>query len=131
VTGYSGTIHFSSGSNGSLPADYTFVAGDNGTHTFSATLTTNGAQQITAGDGSITGTANVTVAPPPATHFSVTAPANVTSGAAFNVTVTALDASNVIVPSYTGTVHFTSSRPDHCPPTTPSSAATAARTPSA
>jgi len=41
--------------------------------------------------------------------LSVTAPANVTSGAAFNVTVTALDASNVIVPSYTGTVHFTSS----------------------
>jgi beta-lactamase superfamily II metal-dependent hydrolase len=109
VTSYAGTVHFSSGSNGSLPADYTFIAGDNGTHTFSATLTTPGAQQIDVGDGSISGSANVTVAPPPATHFSVTAPANVTSGVAFNVTVTALDASNATVPSYTGTVHFTSS----------------------
>ncbi|MBV9069810.1 MAG: lamin tail domain-containing protein [Acidobacteria bacterium] len=109
VTNYAGTVHFSSGSNGSLPADYTFIAGDNGTHTFSATLTTPGAQQIDVGDGSISGSANTTVAPPPATHFTVTAPANVTSGVAFSVTVTALDASNATVPSYTGTVHFTSS----------------------
>jgi DNA/RNA endonuclease G (NUC1)/fibronectin type 3 domain-containing protein len=109
VPGYTGTVHFTSSSSGSLPADYTFVSGDNGTHTFSVTLTSTGAQSITATDGPLTGTANTTVAPPPATHFSVTAPANVTSGAPFNVTVTALDASNVIVPSYTGTVHFTSS----------------------
>jgi DNA/RNA endonuclease G (NUC1)/fibronectin type 3 domain-containing protein len=109
VPSYTGTVHFTSSSAGSLPADYTFIAGDNGAHTFSVTLTSTGAQSITATDGGITGTANTTVAPPPATHFSVTAPANVTSGAAFNVTVTALDASNVVVPSYTGTVHFTSS----------------------
>ncbi|HEV7573012.1 MAG TPA: DNA/RNA non-specific endonuclease [Thermoanaerobaculia bacterium] len=109
VTGYTGTVHFTSSSAGSLPADYTFVGGDNGAHTFSVTLTSTGAQSITATDGAITDSANTTVAPPPATHFSVTAPANVTSGAAFSVTVTAFDASNVVVPSYTGTVHFTSS----------------------
>jgi len=109
VTGYTGTVHFTSSSAGSLPADYTFVAGDNGTHTFSVTLTSTGAQSITATDGGITGSANTTVSAPPATHFSVTAPANVTNGVAFNVTVTALDASNVVVPGYTGTVHFTSS----------------------
>ena len=109
VPGYTGTVHFTSSSAGSLPADYTFVGGDNGSHTFSVTLTSNGAQSITATDGGITGSANTTVAPPPATHFSVTAPANVTSGVAFNVTVTALDASNATVTSYTGTVHFTSS----------------------
>jgi len=109
VTSYTGTVHFTSSSAGSLPADYTFAAGDNGAHTFSVTLTSTGAQSITATDGGITGSANTTVAPPPATHFSVTAPANVTSGVAFNVTVTALDASNAVVPSYTGTVHFTSS----------------------
>ncbi|MEA2328231.1 MAG: endonuclease mitochondrial, partial [Thermoanaerobaculia bacterium] len=109
VPSYTGTVHFTSSSAGSLPADYTFVAGDNGAHTFSVTLTSTGAQSITATDGPITGSANTTVAPPPATHFSVTAPANTTSGVAFNVTVTALDASNAIVPSYTGTVHFTSS----------------------
>jgi beta-lactamase superfamily II metal-dependent hydrolase len=109
VTNYNGTVHFSSGSNGSLPADYTFVVGDNGAHTFSATLTSTGAQVLDVGDGSISGSANITVNAPPATHFSVSAPANVTGGVAFNVTVTALDASNATVTGYTGTVHFTSS----------------------
>jgi hypothetical protein len=44
----------------------------------------------------------------PATHFSVTAPANATAGTTFNFTVTALDASNNVVATYSGTVHFTS-----------------------
>jgi len=44
-----------------------------------------------------------------ATHFSV-APANTTptAGVAFSITVTALDSSGQTVPSYSGTVHFTS-----------------------
>jgi hypothetical protein len=42
------------------------------------------------------------------THFGVLAPSNVTAGAAFNVTVTALDQLNNPVAGYTGTVHFTS-----------------------
>lgn len=46
-----------------------------------------------------------------ATHFSVSGPANSPSGASFNVTVTALDASNNRVTSYSGTVHFTSTDP--------------------
>jgi DNA/RNA endonuclease G (NUC1)/fibronectin type 3 domain-containing protein len=111
VTGYNGTVHFTSTSAGTLPADYTFVAGDNGAHTFNVALTTNGAQSITATDtvtGSITGLANTTVTPPPATHFSVTAPASVTNGSSFNVTVSALDASNLTVTGYTGTVTFSS-----------------------
>jgi beta-lactamase superfamily II metal-dependent hydrolase len=106
---YTGTVHFSSTSNGTLPSDYAFTAGDNGTHTFSFTLTSNGSQSIDAGDGSISGSANLTVLAPPATHFSVSAPASVSYGVAFNVTVTALDASNATVTGYTGTVHFTSS----------------------
>ena len=49
--------------------------------------------------------------PPPAvaTHFSVTAPGSATTGTPFNVTVTALDGSNNMVSSYSGTVQFTSS----------------------
>jgi len=45
-----------------------------------------------------------------ATHLSVT-PANsaLTAGTAFNFIVTALDASNRVVTSYIGAVHFTSS----------------------
>jgi beta-lactamase superfamily II metal-dependent hydrolase len=109
VINYTGTVHFSSGSNGSLPADYTFIGGDSGAHTFSATLTSTGVQTLDVGDGSISGSTNITVNAPPATHFSVTAPANVTAGVAFNVSVTALDASNATVTGYTGTVHFTSS----------------------
>jgi hypothetical protein len=46
--------------------------------------------------------------PPAATHFSVKAPAGAPAGTAFNVTVTALDASNNSVSTYSGTVHFTS-----------------------
>lgn len=46
--------------------------------------------------------------PPVATHFSVSAPSNIPSGTSFNFTVTALDASNNTVTTYSGTVHFTS-----------------------
>ena len=49
--------------------------------------------------------------PPPATHLSVTGSAAATVGAAFNVTVSALDASGHVVSSYVGTVHFASSDP--------------------
>ena len=46
--------------------------------------------------------------PAPATHFSVTGPTAPTAGTAFTVTVTALDASNDTVTTYSGTVRFTS-----------------------
>ena len=113
ATSYTGTVHFTSSSAGTLPSDYTFIAGDNGVHTFTnaVTLTSTGSQSITATDtvnASITGTTNTTV-DQATTHFSVSAPANVTNGTAFNVTVTALDASNATVALYAGTVHFTSS----------------------
>src|SRR5207249_3895256 len=53
--GYTGTVHFTrtdSGSGSAVPADYTFVAGDNGVHTFSngVTLVTAGGQTATATD---------------------------------------------------------------------------------
>jgi hypothetical protein len=45
-----------------------------------------------------------------ATHFSVTsATPSPTAGTAFNITVTALDASGQVVPGYSGTIHFASS----------------------
>src|SRR5206468_11465026 len=41
VTSYRASIHFTSSDNrASLPADYTFTAGDNGVHTFSVVLAT-------------------------------------------------------------------------------------------
>jgi len=111
ATGYTGTVHFTSSSSGTMPSDYTFVAGDLGAHTFSVTLTSNGSRTITATDtvtASITGTATTNVLST-VTHYGVTAPASTIQGTPFNVTVTALDASNAVVTSYTGTAHFTSS----------------------
>jgi hypothetical protein len=60
AVGYTGTIKFTSTDGQAiLPANYTFVGMDNGTHTFSATLKTPGTKSITAADtvtASITGT---------------------------------------------------------------------------
>jgi hypothetical protein len=69
VTSYRGTVHFvSSDPLATLPADYAFVAGDNGTHTFTAgaTLRTAPSATVAAADlanGSIFGFASVTVNP--------------------------------------------------------------------
>jgi endonuclease/exonuclease/phosphatase family metal-dependent hydrolase len=50
--------------------------------------------------------------PAPATHFRVTADMSpVVAGAAFGITVTALDANDQIATGYQGTVHFTSADP--------------------
>jgi hypothetical protein len=46
--------------------------------------------------------------PPPATHFSVSAPSTVQQANPFTLTVTARDAANNLVASYAGTVHFSS-----------------------
>ncbi len=110
ATGYSGTVHFTStDSQAALPANSALT---NGTATFSATLKTIGGQTITATDSvtaSIAGTSlSVNVGGGAASHFSITAPATATAGTAFNFTVTALDASNSAVASYSGTVHFSS-----------------------
>ena len=50
-----------------------------------------------------------TVTQAQATHFSVSAPTSATAGVPFNITVTALNASNSTATGYTGTVQFTSS----------------------
>jgi hypothetical protein len=118
VGGYLGTVTFTSSDPGAqLPAPYAFTAGDQGVHTFpgGATLITAGGQAITATDtanGGITGSAAVTVNPAAAHHFSLSAPATVTSGMAFDLTLTVQDAFNNTVTGYTGTVHFSSSDAD-------------------
>ena len=76
ATGYSGTIHFtSSDGQAILPADYTFIPGDGGVHTFSARLKTAGSQSLTATDtvtSSIAGTQTITVQAAPASiRFAV------------------------------------------------------------
>ncbi len=115
VAGYVGTVHFTSTDGAAvLPADYTFVGADNGTHTFSATLKTSGTQSITATDtvtGSITGAqAGITVSVGPAVSFLVAGyPSPTVGNVGHTFTVTANDAGGNTVTGYVGTVHFTSS----------------------
>jgi streptogramin lyase len=113
--GYTGTVHFSStDAQAGLPGNYTFIASDNGSHTFSVTLKTAGNRAVTATDalnGSITGSASVMVNPAAAYRLGVANPAGATAGTAFAVTVTAYDPYNNVAPSYTGTVHFSSADP--------------------
>jgi hypothetical protein len=114
ATGYRGAIHVtSSDGQALLPADYTFMPTDNGVHTFGATLKTAGTQALTATDmatGSITGTQGGIVVNPAATSVLVVAgfPSPIIAGTAGNITVTAKDTYGNISPSFTGTVHFTS-----------------------
>ena len=88
-TDYTGTIHFTSNDPypATLPADYTFVPGDNGTHTFTAgvTLYTAGSRTVTVTDTNnptITGSQTVDVNPGPTTTVTISpAPtATVTAG---------------------------------------------------
>lgn len=114
ATGYTGTVHFtSSDAAATLPANYSFVAGDNGVKTFSVTFRTTGQQSLFATDtanGAISGGATTSVTPAMAAALVVTgAPASVVAGTPFSVTVTARDGSGNIVTGYTGTVHFASS----------------------
>ena len=116
VTGYTGTVHFTStDSQAVLPADYTFVSGDNGSHGFAnaVTLKSAGSQTLSVNDTAnpaIQETSNaITVDPSSAATFSVSAPTSVIAGHAFDVTVMAKDAFNNTATGYTGTIHLTSS----------------------
>ncbi len=109
---YSDTIDFSSSDPyASLPAPYTL---DSAPVTFTAVLYTAGNQSITVSDGSISGSDTIDVLSSctnNAVHFSVVAPACVTPGVQFAVTVTALNANDTVDTLYTGTVHLSSSDP--------------------
>lgn len=118
VTSYASTVAFmSSDATAGLPASYTFVAADKGSHTFTAKFDALGQQSIKALDttngtptSGISGSTSVTVTSGPgvATHFKVSAPATAVAGAAFQFTVTALDAANNTATGYSGTVQFSS-----------------------
>jgi hypothetical protein len=116
VTGYTGTVHFtSSDARALLPADYTFAAADQGAHTFSEALKTAGTQWIaaTAAAASVTtGTeSGIVVSPAAASHLAISGPRQVPSSYAFTITVTAVDPYGNVATSYAGPVHFTSSDP--------------------
>ncbi|MDB5391778.1 MAG: hypothetical protein JWM11_7424, partial [Planctomycetaceae bacterium] len=110
VTGYSGSVHFtSSDPNAVLPADTTLV---NGIATGNVTLMTVGTQTITATDvvdPTITGTMSSDATPPIPKLFSVAGYPETTAGASNTFTVTVQDTIGQIATGYTGTVFFSSS----------------------
>jgi hypothetical protein len=112
LTGYTGTVHFSSSdAKAVLPADYTFTAADGGFHTFTATLKTAGTQSISVVDTahpSVTTSLSVSIAPGAVTHFLISGPATVTQGVGFKVTVSAVDDFGNVNPGYRGVVHLSS-----------------------
>jgi hypothetical protein len=112
VTGYNGTVHFSSSdtsSHATLPADTTLT---NGQGSFTVMLAQVGSQTLTVSDAasSLSTTVPVTVNAAPA--MLVLAPvgaATATAGAPFSFTVTAEDPFGSVITTYAGVVHFASS----------------------
>jgi hypothetical protein len=93
-----------------LPANFAITGG---TGTFSATLKSAGLQSLTATDTVTPGIngsdVGIVVQPAAASQFVLSAPASVSKGARFSLTLTVEDAYGNVVTGYVGTVHFTSS----------------------
>lgn len=112
------TAHFaSSDAQAVLPANYTFLPADNGTHMFTnaVTLKTAASESVTVSDASnnlITpASMNVNAGPGTLTKFGLSAPGSVRAGNNFALIVEAEDAFNNLESAYAGTVHFASSDP--------------------
>jgi hypothetical protein len=112
---YTGTVHFTSTDpNATLPADYTFTAADAGVHAFTATMFTAGSQMLTFGDqaAAVSNSLMRTINPGTASKLKVMNwPTPTPAGASRKYFVRAYDAYGNLAPSYTGTVHLTSSDP--------------------
>jgi protocatechuate 3,4-dioxygenase beta subunit len=111
VKGYAGTVHFSSTDlRGGLPTDYTFTAADGGSHTFTVSMATAGAQAVTVSDGSLTTKRwAISVKAGPALSLVLTGPNSTTAGASQHYRVLAIDAYDNIATGCTDTmaVHST------------------------
>lgn len=115
MTNYVGTVHFTSTDGAAtLPADYTFVPGDAGVHTFTGGLImgTDGSQTVTAtdtADATVTGSKTITVLPARAPEhlnvFGVPSPADRNTD--YSITVECIDQYGDRFTAYDGTVTFT------------------------
>jgi subtilisin family serine protease len=114
ITGYIGTVSVSSTDpNAVLPGAYTFVAADQGTHTFTAVLDTAGAQAITATDtasGISGGETGIAVQAAALARLAVTGfPTSIVAGTPSAITVSTEDSYNNIITCYRGAVSLDSS----------------------
>jgi len=116
ATSYTGTVHFSSNDPAAvLPSDFTFGPADNGLHDFSGvTFFKAGTVSLTVKDttnGALVNTINLAVNAGPLAALGVGLTGSAVAGAPATFTVTAQDAFQNAVTSYTGTVQFSSSDP--------------------
>ncbi|MFC2048668.1 hypothetical protein ACFLR5_00430, partial [Elusimicrobiota bacterium] len=127
ATAYRGTVKFRSpsGMNFTMtPGTYTFVEGDNGSHTFSVGIssgplfrTPEGAGTFEVYDdetyaGEISSMVALNLIPNDLNHFDITSlPSQVTAGTEYDITVTARDVYNNKKTNYTGFVEFASNEP--------------------
>ena len=114
TTNYTGTVTLtSSDGQAVLPAPHAYTGADAGTHVFSVTLKTAGAQTVSASDGSISGVSgSVAVGAAAASSLTLTgAPGSATAGAGFSVIVTAMDPYGNVATGYMGTTVFLSTDP--------------------
>jgi hypothetical protein len=117
LTDYVDMVHFvSTDPMAELPDDYTFTigpGGDNGVHTFTATLKSAGLQSLSVSDtAGATGSASIEVVPAAVSQLSVAgSPSPRPLGAGGALSVTATDRFGNQVPSYRGKVHFNSTDP--------------------
>ena len=118
-THYNGTVTFSAVAGSVLPANYTFTAADNGSHTFTNgfTLFKTGNQTITVrdvtfvtGGPSASGSGTVTITPAAASTLIVSGcPSSATADVPVTFAVTAQDAYGNVATNYAGPIHFTAS----------------------
>jgi hypothetical protein len=114
ATGYTGTIHFSSTDGAaSLPADFTFLPGNQGREQFDVILRTAGSREVRVEDVSdpaLAAVRTVQVTPHFVESLSLRAQAGPhEAGATFSVEVVALDAFGNVATGYDSSVSFTSS----------------------
>ena len=113
TSNYTGTVHFTSTDKlAGLPADYTFVVGDNGAHAFAATMRTAGAQTIVATDAinalQFGRSTSIVVTPATTVSFGLVGGGG-HIGSAKALTVTARDAFGNLATGYVGSVHLAAS----------------------
>jgi hypothetical protein len=111
VTSYTGTVHFTQSPTGATN-NYTFVASDMGSRTFTVTMVRAVVMFITATDTTgtgATGMTTITVTPATASTLAVAGfPSSASRGQPYTFTVTAYDAFGNVATGYTGTIHFSS-----------------------
>jgi len=95
IPGYVGTLHFtSSDSQAVLPANYTFTAADQGSHTFQVAFKTTGSQSLNVNDtvnNALHATANLSVTTSAQILGLSGLGQNAATGAAQSITVTLTD----------------------------------------